>query len=165
MHPYRKSSDINSDALAVVYVEGATTVETILARTGRSMYGGQTVREIKKSHPGKCVTVMPWADAWIKMQAAQAAKYCKPLREITESEFNEALNVLPPEKWTRCETWEAFRISEYTCGRITQHYLRVGSRYFTQSRPAGPTAYAEMWGAVTTMLDAEQTPPVVALVH
>jgi len=144
MHPYRKQSDMTSDFLAVVYVDGETTIETILAKTGRSMYGRKTVSEIRASHVGKTVSVLPIFQAMERVEAAQKAKYCNPLAEITEDQFLEALNCLPPENWKRGDGWEAFRMSEYTCGRIATHFLMVGDRYFSKSVAISSSVYDDM---------------------
>ena len=47
----------------------------------------------------------------------------KPLTEITEDEFHEMLNVLPPLKWTTRNNIEMFCMSEMTTGTYTSQYL------------------------------------------
>lgn len=47
----------------------------------------------------------------------------KPLKEITEDEFHEMLNVLPPIKWTTKNNIEMFCMSEMTTGTYTSQYL------------------------------------------
>lgn len=47
----------------------------------------------------------------------------KPLTEITEDEFHEMLNVLPPLKWTTRNNIEMFCMSEMLTGSFTSQYL------------------------------------------
>lgn len=51
---------------------------------------------------------------------------------ITESRFNEMLNILPPEKWEfdKNQGTEAFRISEPTSGDLHSFYVRIGKNHF-----------------------------------
>lgn len=46
--------------------------------------------------------------------------------QITEEEWIEALEVLPPMKWGRALGVESFRMSEFYSGNITSIYARVG---------------------------------------
>lgn len=47
----------------------------------------------------------------------------KPLTEITEDEFHEMLNVLPPLKWCTKNNIEMFCMSEFLTGSFTSQYL------------------------------------------
>ena len=47
----------------------------------------------------------------------------KPLTEITEDEFHEMLNVLPPLKWCTKNNIEMFCMSEMLTGSFTSQYL------------------------------------------
>lgn len=52
---------------------------------------------------------------------------CGRWKEVTEEEFNEQLNVLPPIGWNGSGFW----MSEYTYGDVTAYYQRFGGRYYT----------------------------------
>lgn len=56
-----------------------------------------------------------------------------PPREITAESFTQALEVLPPENWTRDGLEESFLMCERTSGRITSIFARLADRYFTFS--------------------------------
>lgn len=84
-------------------------------------------------------------DAVDKCLKAQTAKYNQPWKEITESEYNHALKVLPPEKWLTVyrdgnmpgpgdKGVNIFRMSEYTEGIFTAHYARFKNKYYTATR-------------------------------
>lgn len=52
---------------------------------------------------------------------------CGRWKEVTEEEYNEQLNVLPPIGWNGSGFW----MSEYTYGDVTAYYQRFGGRYYT----------------------------------
>lgn len=58
----------------------------------------------------------------------------QPLKEITEDDYNEMLNVLPPRAWTRICDIEMFCMSEFYTGTYTNQYAkdhRIG-KYYTK---------------------------------
>lgn len=57
----------------------------------------------------------------------------RPPVEITEESFQQALECLPPERWTNHGDTETFVMSEHTCGRITGIYLRIGDKFYSFS--------------------------------
>ncbi len=52
------------------------------------------------------------------------------VREISAEEFDDALNVLPPEAWTHASGGESFKISERIAGRVTAIYVSLRGHYF-----------------------------------
>ena len=50
--------------------------------------------------------------------------------EITEEQFHEMLNCLPPDDWDMGEAFESFKMCELDAANITGIYCRRGSRYF-----------------------------------
>ena len=58
----------------------------------------------------------------------------KEWTEITEDQYMEALEVLPPEKWMSNSGVSFFRMCEYNYGDMTAHYAQIGKRYFTAER-------------------------------
>lgn len=80
--------------------------------------------------------VIPFDEAMPLIEAAQRAKYLSDWKEITEEEWNDALEVLPPENWRTVAGVEIFRMMEYLTGTITGHYARLGERYFVANRCA-----------------------------
>ena len=132
MHPVRNGKDIYSDASASVYIEGDLNLYSFIGANGRTLYGKEIVADVRRNHPGRRVLVLPSGEAMARVEAARIANYCGPLTEISAAQFEEMLNVLPPENWKQGDGWECFRMCEYTTGRITAHYLRRGKRYFTK---------------------------------
>ena len=54
----------------------------------------------------------------------------KPLIEISEEEYNDALNVLPPLKWCTINGIEEFLMSEFYTGVYTTQYARYNNKYY-----------------------------------
>ena len=78
---------------------------------------------------GPNLVVLPLAEAW---QRHEDAAKTEPV-EITEAQFHEMLNVLPPVAWTRDGNGESFKMSERTTGAITAIYVALNGRHFTFS--------------------------------
>jgi len=51
--------------------------------------------------------------------------------EITDQEYIEALEVLPPLDWHGGRGKESFKSSEFFVSNITSIYVNLGTRYFT----------------------------------
>lgn len=54
-------------------------------------------------------------------------------KEITEDQFHEMLNVLPPMNWERHAGFESFLMCEFTSGVYTEQYARRGDKYFSKT--------------------------------
>lgn len=51
--------------------------------------------------------------------------FVKPPVEISRERYNEMLDVLPPEDWSRGESSESFKMCEYDAGPITAIYVKM----------------------------------------
>ena len=91
-----------------------------------------TVAEYLLEKPG--AACLSFDEALKRISEAEEKAYIKPWTEITEDQWTDALEVLPPQKWRTVDGVELFRMSEYTTGNITAHYARAGGRYFTANR-------------------------------
>ena len=85
----------------------------------------ETLAEICRRYPN--TEIIPFDEA-IKIKD-EANK--KPVKEITEQEFWEMLEVLPPLGWKHGANCESFKMSEMWSGNITDIYARIDKRYFT----------------------------------
>ena len=54
----------------------------------------------------------------------------KPLHEISDEEYNDALNVLPPLKWCTIRGVEEFLMSEFYTGVYTTQYAKCNNKYY-----------------------------------
>jgi nicotinamide mononucleotide adenylyltransferase len=150
--PIRSNANLNNPLAATIYVEGATTAHDMLHGNGRGLWGRETVAEVRRKHPGQKVSVITWQEANKRARAAALSEYCKPVEEITAEQFNEWLNVLPPENWQNGREVNIFRMSEYYTGKITRHVARVDGRYFTALREAGPDTYHHLVTEIHTFI-------------
>lgn len=165
MRPDADGRCVINDDTATLYIEGEPNVHTIIHRNGRSTWGNQTVREIRAENPGKTLLVLPWREAVERSRLAGIARYTTPVREITEEEYDEQLNVLPPENWVRRDGWCAFRMCEYYTGRITSHYVTMAGqprRYYHTRREAGIGVYEAI---VNEIREGKFTPLPPASTH
>jgi hypothetical protein len=62
--------------------------------------------------------------------ARQEDAYRSPVQEITEEQWFDALEVLPPVAWKNTADGESFKMSERLSGSITGIYVRKGGRCF-----------------------------------
>ena len=65
---------------------------------------------------------------WAHEQSENACK--KPVREITEERFDDALNCLPPASWVRSVGVQSFHMCEMWSGSISDIFVKIGGRFF-----------------------------------
>lgn len=87
-------------------------------------YSHETLEEIALRYP--CVILNTRSEA----QASQEASFITSPKEITEEQFIDALDVLPPMNWRNEGRTESFKFCEYIVDNITNIYVRVSKRYF-----------------------------------
>ena len=93
----------------------------------RETEDGQLVSEIRVStqaelsqEHGQEVKIIDLASFTVMRETAITT----PPEQIAESEFIEALNILPPMRWGFFEGLESFRCSEFYSGNVTTIYAR-----------------------------------------
>ena len=102
---------------------------TTLTTKGVCMYSGQTVEEMQHDS-GEELEVMPFIRALELNSAASRARYCRGAERISKEQYEEMLNVLPPENWQRGVGYGCFRLSERLDGAIASFFLRIGDSYY-----------------------------------
>lgn len=111
------------------YVPGETSiVDLIHPDDGLTLHAHENAAQIHARYPS--VQRLAFEDAWKLADAAGTARYRHDVTEVTEAQFNDALNVLPPVGWTTRSGVESFRISERLWGNLTDIYARLSDRYF-----------------------------------
>ena len=119
----------------VIYENGKCNLQTIVYSDNgidRCQYSGQTVPEYLKEHPNTvCIS---FDEALKKIHEEEEKIFITAWKEITEEEWMDALECLPPEKWETVSGVELFRMSEYTTGNITAHYARLNNKYYYSGR-------------------------------
>jgi hypothetical protein len=132
------------DNTATLYAEGETYCIDFIAQTGKTCSTNQTVKEIRNRYPEKKIEVLPYKEVIRRIEALTLEKLTGPIQEITEEDFEFALNCLPPEKWEQHGDWNAFRMSEYLIGSITMHYIQVKNKFFKAQRKTGKDTYLQI---------------------
>lgn len=95
-----------------------------VALDGLGQYGRQTLAQLEAIY-GEVVVI----DEFEATRRIEASKTTEP-KEITKGEFWYLLEVLPPCKWKRSGSTEAFHVSERITCSIVTWCVRVGDRYF-----------------------------------
>lgn len=69
---------------------------------------------------------------WIKNKEDDV--YINKWVEISEDDYMDALECLPPQKWQTVDGVNFFQMSEHTTGNITAHYAVHKGKYYTAHR-------------------------------
>lgn len=101
------------------------------------LWSSQSHAQLEAQYPGLVVGTA----AEFRTLANEAAKTAP--EEITQEEFDDLLNVLPPQGWTRGGSSESFKLSEYYANDITTVVVRVDDRYF-KFRDLGSLRHADV---------------------
>lgn len=113
----------------VAYKQGATNCQTAFS-DGKCIYTGKPVEEYKTEG----FEIMTLDAACDLIEKAQEARYHAPWEEITEEEYRDALECLPPMRWNKVSGIEFFQMSERYEGEWTATYANIGERYFKALR-------------------------------
>jgi len=106
------------------------SIDVAVTRNGETVggYGGRTPSQLADEYDN--VRTMPLDE----FAALSDAQFRAPVREITQAAFFEALEVLPPEGWTRDESGaQSFKCAERTSGAITNIYAARGGKFYALS--------------------------------
>lgn len=89
-------------------------------------YSRETLEAIAARY-GKAVAIGEWED----FVASKEAMMKSPPAEITEDDFNAALEVLPPDDYCEDSRGTSFKCCERLSGRITSIYACANGRHFS----------------------------------
>lgn len=113
----------------VFFVPGETNIIDTVVKNKEGQYIGEFSREVlsdvAKRYPGAEI-----GEFDIVLANIEKLLITDPIK-ITEEEYGDALDVLPPENWVVVKGSESFKMCEYTSGRVTAIFARRGSLYFT----------------------------------
>lgn len=113
--------------MELCYVSLSKHVVIDFARAdGRTQIFGQTLEETRQRYPD--AQVMEFDKA---VDAIESSMIDDHATEITEEQFFEALEALPPKRWQRFANSESFMMIEHFYGIVTSVYVRVDNRYYT----------------------------------
>lgn len=121
--------------------------------TGGGGYSGLSRQELdaREGGPHRVVT---WEEAAALEAEADRVRYCTGAQEVTQERADEALNCLPPFRWSRsahhsvgASSWEAFAVGEPLTDTLWTWFVRLGCRWF-QIREHRAISYEELIAAV-----------------
>ena len=121
----------------VIYKPGNVHLNTFVKDGICAYTGGKTVSEYLETI-GPDYVCIPYEEALVQITEAEETHYITDFEEITEEEWEDMLNCLPPCKWQRCHGIEFFYMCEMYTGNISSHFARVkgldGTRCFKARR-------------------------------
>lgn len=107
------------------YTEELELVKSHLQTYGGDYWAGRVEEIQKKLDNGFKVMTFD------EFQEAQKKKLITgELKEVTEDQYNEMLNILPPLYWVTINGVEMFCMCEMYTGSFTTQYARVGDKYY-----------------------------------
>ena len=128
----------------MVYVKGTTNNYDWLVESGKTLYGQKTVAELEQEHPGK-IFVGSFEEIAPMVMQATVDKYCNPvIEEISEEDYFEAFEALPPAGMSSCCGVMIFYFSEFKCGNVSTHFARYNDRFFKANREVKAGEYYKL---------------------
>lgn len=95
-------------------------------------YSDLTFVEYNKSK-GNTLKALTWEE-YSKLNIPYLISLQKPFKETTEEHFNDALNCLPPLRWTRAGYSQFFFISECYTANLYSCFVKKDNKYFCALR-------------------------------
>lgn len=90
-----------------------------------SFWSGQTMEQMAQQYTGLQIGEM---DDFI---ATRETELTSQPELITQEQFWEALECMPPNDWHNLGNTESFMCCEHLCGRITAIYVRIGENHYS----------------------------------
>lgn len=116
-----------------VYVEGQTSiVDTVDNKTGLTIIFGRSIGEKLLEYPGAEIVPLDYAIERINERLKEVYPMLQP-KEISEEQFYEMFECLPPMHLNTTDRGMSFKMSEMTTGDITQGYVKKNSKYYSMN--------------------------------
>lgn len=93
--------------------------------TGRGHYSGKTLSELQQEHPDISIVDISTAIEYDRQRRMT------PVTETTQEKFWHMLEALPPCKWSRSKSAEAFHMLERITYDIVDWFVRIDDRFYT----------------------------------
>jgi len=136
-----------NDSTPAVWDPATGRIYTFLGRDGRSFWGGETLEELRAlGHVSEQAYTLPTIEALELQEQSDRQRYCTGPQRITQERYEELLNCLPPERWTRGVGYGSFRLSERLTGAIATFCVRIGDSFYSLNEHED-TSHAELFKA------------------
>lgn len=96
-----------------------------------------SVEEYSKVKGFKQPVVVGWDELYKKRAQFQREKYLKPAERITEEQYFNALEALPPINWQHGGAFEHFRFMELLTDNITTQFAKMGDKCISKNIVVG----------------------------
>ena len=113
------------ECLCLFSAAGRTLIDLLLADS-ITAYGRKTVADVCLEYPD--AEQMTVEEARERLESLFIDPVPVP---CTRQQYQQALEMLPPEKWRSGPRSESFMMSECIVSRVTRIYVRIESRYFS----------------------------------
>ena len=131
----------------VIYEDGALSiVDTLNGDTGKSTCFNETLDEMRVRYPKARIVSFDYALEQIHEKEKEVYPMLQPI-EITEDQWNEMFECLPPMHYKRTEAGTSFKMSEMTRGDITCAYAIKGEKFYCMNARI-KTTHEEIMGAI-----------------
>ena len=117
----------------VAYIPGDLgIVDTINPITGKSPCMGEDITALRVRYPGAILCSWDFAMAGINEAKKEKFPLLRPI-EVTEDQFYEAFECLPPMQLRSSDKGMSFKMSEMTYCDVTACYVKKGEKYYTMN--------------------------------
>lgn len=100
---------------------------------GKSPWSNKTKEDYEKEYNAELIE-LDWDSLYEQYIEPHHKSLQQPFKEITEEEWHEMLNVLPPMRWTKHTDGSFFFISEAYTADLHSCYVSKGGKYYTAVR-------------------------------
>ena len=132
--------------------KGSTNGMEILNHTYVHYYKWTTFAEYNKQNGGQLVA-LTWEEFNTQFFSAHLKNLCKEFSPITKEDFWDALECLPPKRWTRTSTSEFFFLGECYTANLYMCFVRKDENYFSALRPIN-TKDEEIFNLIPILADS-----------
>lgn len=104
-----------------------------ILKDGKSIYSGKTKKDYEQEYKAE-LSEFTWDELYDNYIVPYDKSLQKPFKEITEDQWHEMLNVLPPMRWTKHTDGSFFFVSEAYRADLHGCYVSKGGKYYTAVR-------------------------------
>ena len=94
-----------------------------------------TFEQYKKQKGNNALVALTWEEFEAKYYSPYLKSLCGKFKRTTKAQFWDALECLPPKRWTRGVNMEFFFLGECYTANLYACFVRKGNQYFTALRP------------------------------
>jgi len=121
----RPASERKSNLEQIFYSPEKKLCIDFVDEKGLSYWCGKSLDDLKGEY-GNVVVI-----TYDEYQEIERKRWTQPPAEVTEEQFQNQLEVLPPENWKQIPGGEYFQMCEYWSCQETSYYARFNGKFYT----------------------------------